>query len=44
VQATIRGSNYQPKIIDFTVLVSDAEGAALQQALEALLGRSARAW
>jgi hypothetical protein len=26
------------------VLVSDAEGAALQQALEALLGRSARAW
>ncbi len=43
-QATIRGSNYQPKMLDFTVSVSDAEGLALRAALEALLGRSARVW
>lgn len=43
-QASIRRSNYEPKLLDFTVSVSDAEGPALQQALEALLGRSARAW
>jgi hypothetical protein len=43
-RASIRGSNYEPKMLGFTVEVSDAEGPAMQRALEALLGASARAW
>lgn len=42
--ASVRESNYQPRVNGFTVSVSEAEGDAMRLAIEALLGRSARVW